>query len=48
MKLKIISQPNPMLSEKSKKISRIDDGIKNLAQDMADTLRAMETSMNPG
>jgi peptide deformylase len=38
MKLKIISQPNPLLSEKSKKITRIDDSIKKLAQDMADTL----------
>lgn len=38
MKLKIVSQPNPILLEKSKKITRIDDSTRQLAEDMADTL----------
>lgn len=38
MKLKVIQSPNPLLSEKSKKISIIDDSIKKLAADMAETM----------
>lgn len=38
MKLQLIKYPNPLLSEKSKKISIIDDSIKKLAADMAETL----------
>jgi peptide deformylase len=38
MKLKIVTTPNPILLEKSKKISRIDDSIKQLATDMAETI----------
>jgi peptide deformylase len=38
MKLQLIKYPNPLLSEKSKKISIIDDSIKKLASDMAETL----------
>jgi len=38
MKLKVITYPNPILSEKSKKISIIDQSIKNLAKDMAETM----------
>lgn len=38
MKLRIIKYPNPLLAEKSKKISKIDDEIKKLAADMAETM----------
>jgi len=38
MKLKVITYPNPILSEKSKKISIIDDSIKKLAANMAETM----------
>lgn len=38
MKLKIITYPNPILAEKSKKISGIDESIKKLASDMAETM----------
>ncbi len=38
MKLNIITHPNPLLNQRSKKISRIDDSIKNLAKDMAETM----------
>lgn len=40
MKLKIVTVPNPLLQEKSKKISRIDDSIRQLALDMAETVEA--------
>lgn len=40
MTLKIITYPNPILSQKSKKISKIDDSIKKLAADMADTMKS--------
>lgn len=36
--LKIITYPNPLLNQKSKKITLIDDSIKQLALDMAETL----------
>lgn len=39
MQLEIVTKPNPILSKKSKKITRIDDGIKKLAADMEDTMR---------
>jgi peptide deformylase len=38
MILKIITTPNPLLAQKSKKISRVDDSIKQLAKDMAETM----------
>lgn len=38
MKRRIIKYPNPLLSEKSKKISIIDEGIKKLVSDMAETM----------
>jgi peptide deformylase len=38
MKRKIITYPNPILLEKSKKISRIDNSIKQLALDMMETV----------
>ena len=38
MKLKILTFPNPILFKKSKKITIIDDEIKGLARDMAETL----------
>lgn len=38
MILKIVTRPNPILDQKSKKIARIDDSIKKLAADMAETM----------
>lgn len=38
MKLKVITFPDPLLNQKSKKIKIIDESIKNLAQDMAETM----------
>lgn len=38
MILDIITNPNPLLGQKSKKITRIDDSIKKLAADMAETM----------
>jgi len=40
MKLKIITHPNPLLLEKSKKITRIDDSIKKLVADMTETMES--------
>lgn len=48
MKLKIIQHPNPLLAEKSKKISIIDDSIKKLAEDMADTMKGYDSSQEAG
>lgn len=39
MKLNIVTKPNPILHQKSKKITRIDDEIKKLAADMEDTIK---------
>jgi peptide deformylase len=38
MILKIITSPNPILGQKSKRITRIDDSIRKLAADMAETM----------
>ena len=48
MKLKLIQYPNPLLSEKSKKISLIDDSIKKLAADMAETMKGYGTEEEAG
>lgn len=40
MILKIVTKPNPILNEKSKKITRIDDSIRKLATDMAETMES--------
>ncbi len=48
MKLKVITKPNPILSEKSKKISRVDDSIKKLAADMAETMFGYGTEHESG
>lgn len=40
MILKIITTPNPLLAQKSKKISRVDDSIRKLAADMAETMES--------
>lgn len=40
MKLELIKYPNPLLSEKSKKITIIDNSIKKLAKDMAQTMQS--------
>jgi peptide deformylase len=39
MKLEIIKYPNPLLSQKSKRISIIDKSIRDLASDMAETMQ---------
>lgn len=38
MKLQVVTTPNPILAEKSKKINIIDNSIKKLAADMAETM----------
>lgn len=38
MKLKVLKYPNPALNQKSKRVTRIDDSIKKLATDMAETM----------
>lgn len=38
MILKIITTPNPLLGQKSKKINRIDESVRKLAADMAETM----------
>jgi peptide deformylase len=48
MKLKIIQYPNPLLAEKSKKITIIDDSIKKLAQDMAETMSSYGSEHESG
>lgn len=48
MKLKLIQYPNPLLSEKSKKVARIDDSIKNLAADMAETMKSYGSEEESG
>lgn len=48
MKLEIITHPNPLLSKKSKKITRIDDSIKKLAEDMAETMNSYGSEKEMG
>lgn len=48
MKLKIITIPNPILKEKSKKISRIDNSVKKLAADMEDTIKGYGDAKESG
>lgn len=48
MKLRLITYPNPILSQKSKKISIIDDSIKKLAADMAETVKSYGTEHEAG
>lgn len=38
MKLKVYTYPNPVLAQKSKKISIIDQSVRKLASDMAETM----------
>lgn len=40
MKLRLITYPNPLLVQKSKKITLVDDSIKKLASDMAETMQS--------
>jgi peptide deformylase len=40
MKLQLVKYPNPLLAQKSKKISIIDDSVKKLAADMAETMKS--------
>lgn len=42
MKLEIITYPNPLLAEKSKKITRIDSSIHKLVSDMIDTMKSFD------
>lgn len=39
MKLKIITYPNPILGQKSKKITRVDESLRKLAEDMTETVQ---------
>lgn len=48
MKLKLIHYPNPLLAEKSKKITIIDDSIKKLAADMAETMKSYGSEEESG
>jgi len=48
MKLKIIQKPNPLLEQKSKKITIIDTSIKKLAADMAETMLGYDKKEESG
>ena len=48
MKLKLIQKPNPLLAQKSKKITIIDDSIKKLAADMAETMQGYGSKEEAG
>ena len=48
MILKLIKYPNPLLSERSKKISLIDASIRKLAADMAETMKSYGTEEESG
>jgi peptide deformylase len=48
MKLEIIQYPNPLLAGKSKRISILDDSIKNLAADMAETMKGYGSEEEAG
>lgn len=48
MKLELIKFPNPLLAEKSKKITIIDDSIKKLAADMAETMSSYGSEHEAG
>lgn len=48
MILKIVTKPNPILAQKSKKISRIDDSIKKLAADLAETMESYGDNVEKG
>lgn len=44
MKLEIITYPNPLLAQRSKKITRIDDSVKKLALDMIETMKGFDNT----
>lgn len=48
MKLRVLKYPNPLLFQKSKKITRIDSSIKQLAADMAETMASYGDSHETG
>jgi len=48
MKLRLITYPNPLLSQKSKKITIIDPEIKKLAADMAETVASYGSDHEAG
>ena len=48
MKLTVLKYPNPTLNQKSKKISRIDDSIKKLVHDMAETMKEYQSEHEIG
>lgn len=48
MKLELIKYPNPLLSEKSKKITLIDASIRKLAADMAETMKGYGSEEEAG
>lgn len=45
---KIVKVPNPILKKKSKKISKIDSRIEQLAYDMADTIENYQSDVETG
>lgn len=48
MKLELITYPNPLLFQKSKKITIIDDEVKKIAADMAETVASYGSSHEAG
>lgn len=48
MKLNLVKYPNPLLNEKSKKITIIDESIKKLAADMAETVSSYGSKHESG
>lgn len=48
MKLTVLKYPNPALNQKSKKITRVDDSIKKLATDMAETMEEYKSDHEIG
>lgn len=48
MKLKLVTYPNPILSQKSKKITIIDESIKKLVADMAETVASYGSEHEAG
>lgn len=45
---KIVKVPNPILKKRSKKISKIDKKVEQLAYDMADTIENYQTDVETG
>lgn len=48
MELTVLKYPNPILNQKSRKITRIDDSIKALAHDLAETMQEYQSDHEIG